>query len=108
MRKKSKSNYITGEQRVKTVMPILLLASMDYKLGTPEHRALLTAVSVLNLGFNKERSKMAKKSKSKIHKVMGEYKRGQLHSGSKRGPKVKSRRQALAIALSESRRDKKK
>jgi len=34
---------------------------------------------------------------------MGEYKRGMLHSGSKKGPKVKSRKQAIAIALSEAR-----
>jgi hypothetical protein len=49
---------------------------------------------------------MAKKSKGKIHKVMGEYKRGTLRSGSKRGPKVKSRKQAIAIAMSEARRGK--
>lgn len=36
-------------------------------------------------------------------KVMGKYKRGQLHSGSKKGPKVKSRKQAIAIMLSEKR-----
>lgn len=39
----------------------------------------------------------------KIHKVMGEFKRGTLHSGSKKGPKVKSRKQAIAIAMSEQR-----
>ena len=50
---------------------------------------------------------MARKSKSKIHKVMGEFKRGKLHSGSKRGPKVKSRKQAIAIAMNEARRGKK-
>jgi hypothetical protein len=38
----------------------------------------------------------------KIGKVMGEYKRGRLHSGSKKGPKVVSREQAIAIALSEA------
>jgi Family of unknown function (DUF6496) len=48
------------------------------------------------------------KSKEKIHKVMSEYKHGQLHSGSKSGPKVKSRKQAVAIALSEARRAGKK
>lgn len=42
--------------------------------------------------------------RQKIHQVMGEYKRGQLHSGSKRGPKVRSRRQAIAIALAQSRK----
>lgn len=44
--------------------------------------------------------------KSKVHKVMGEYKRGTLHSGSKTGPKVKSRKQAIAIALSEAKKSK--
>ena len=45
---------------------------------------------------------------NKAQKVMGEYKRGTLHSGSKKGPKVKSRKQAVAIALSEQRRVKKR
>lgn len=46
--------------------------------------------------------------KTKAAKVMGEYKRGTLHSGSKKGPVVKSRKQAIAIALSEQRRVKKR
>lgn len=46
---------------------------------------------------------MAKKQK-KVKKVMGEYKKGKLRSGSKKGPKVTSRKQAMAIALSEARR----
>ena len=41
------------------------------------------------------------KSDKKVKKVMGEYKEGTLHSG-KGGPVVKSRRQAVAIALSEA------
>lgn len=47
--------------------------------------------------------KMAK-GKAKIKKVMEEYKSGELHSGSKKGPMVKSRKQAVAIALSEARK----
>jgi len=47
-------------------------------------------------------------AKDKIHKVMKEYKEGKLHSGSKHGPKVKSRRQAVAIAMSEQRKEGKK
>ena len=39
---------------------------------------------------------------AKVETVMGEFKRGQLHSGSKKGPKVTSRKQAVAIALSQS------
>ena len=42
----------------------------------------------------------------KIGKVMGEYKEGKLKSSS--GQKVKSRDQAIAIALSEANRMKKK
>ena len=49
---------------------------------------------------------MAAKKKTaaqkKISKVMREYGRDELHSGSKKGPVVKSRKQAIAIALSEA------
>ena len=45
---------------------------------------------------------------SKTEKVMREFKAGKLHSGSKTGPKVKSRKQAIAIALSEAGKAKKK
>lgn len=44
--------------------------------------------------------KMSKGAK-KIGKVMSEYKAGSLHSG-KGGPVVKSKKQAIAIALSEA------
>jgi Family of unknown function (DUF6496) len=33
--------------------------------------------------------------------VMGKFKRGKLHSGSKKGPEVTNRKQAIAIMLSE-------
>ena len=39
---------------------------------------------------------------AKVGKVMHEYKTGTLHSGSKSGPAVTSRKQAVAIALSEA------
>lgn len=39
------------------------------------------------------------KGKAKIAKVMHEFKAGTLNSGSKKGPKVKKRSQAIAIAL---------
>jgi hypothetical protein len=37
--------------------------------------------------------------------VMSEFKHGRLHSGSRRGPKVKNRKQAIAIMLSEKRKE---
>jgi hypothetical protein len=44
------------------------------------------------------------KGAAKISKVMGEFKAGKLHSGSKEGPEVTSKKQATAIALSEARK----
>lgn len=41
------------------------------------------------------------KAQKKISKVMREYKAGTLHSG-KGGPVVKSKKQAVAIALSQA------
>ncbi len=49
-----------------------------------------------------------KKAQAKVEKVMKEYKEGTLHSGSKKGPIVKSREQAIAIALSEAEKARKK
>jgi hypothetical protein len=53
------------------------------------------------------------KPKNKIKKVMGEYKRGTLHAGinpkgPKKAPLAKSRKQAVAIALSVAGKSKKK
>lgn len=44
------------------------------------------------------------KGAAKVASVMREFKSGELHSGSKTGPRVKNRKQAIAIALSEARR----
>lgn len=42
------------------------------------------------------------KPDAKMHKVMTEFKGGTLRSGSKHGPKVTSRKQAIAIGLHEA------
>jgi hypothetical protein len=41
-----------------------------------------------------------------VAETMREFKKKKLHSGSKHGPKVKSRKQAIAIGLSEERKKK--
>jgi len=52
---------------------------------------------------------MAKgKEQRKIKKVMKEFKKGELHSGSKEGPEVTNPKQAIAIAISESKKKGKK
>lgn len=52
-------------------------------------------------------AKKPTKAAAKIAKVMGEYKAGKLHAGMnpkgpKKAPMAKSRKQAIAIALSEA------
>jgi hypothetical protein len=62
----------------------------------------------------KDKKKKAKKKpikiaeKAKVKKVMREFKEKKLHSGSKKGPEVTNPKQAIAIALSEARKLKKK
>lgn len=56
-----------------------------------------------NTGWkHKSTNKLSEKQQSKVGKVMHEFKEGELHSGSKKGPIVKERDQAIAIALSEA------
>ena len=49
-------------------------------------------------------TKYSKKAQDKVEKAMHERKRGQLKSGGS-GKTVKSRKQAIAIGLSEARRE---
>ena len=55
---------------------------------------------------NKPKTKAGKQAK--VGKVMHEFKAGTLHSGSKKGPEVTNRKQAIAIAMSEAGMGKKK
>jgi ribosomal protein L21E len=66
-------------------------------------------VGIAQRGFGRalSRTGYAKGGQTKVGKVMREFKAGKLHSG-KKGPVVKSRKQAIAIALSEAGKSKKK
>lgn len=43
-------------------------------------------------------------TQAKMHTVMSEFKQGKLHAGSKQGPRVRSRKQAIAIGLNQARK----
>lgn len=55
-------------------------------------------------GRSTRRSKLSKRQQQKFGTVMREFKQGKLHSGGKKGPIVKNRKQALAIAYSEAKK----
>ena len=52
------------------------------------------------MATSKPKTKAGKQAK--VGKVMHEFKAGTLHSGSKKGPEVTNRKQAIAIAMSEA------
>lgn len=56
------------------------------------------------MAAKKKIHKKIKKEHKKEEKVFHEFKEGELHSGSKKGPIVKKKSQAIAIALSEARK----
>ena len=67
----------------------------------------LTTQNTGDLRRKKVMAKETKKQSNKVAKVLGEYKAGTLHGGvnpkgPKKAPVVKSRKQAIAIALSEA------
>jgi len=82
-------------------------ADMLYSKKEVNAKNLLADGKAPNLPSAKGGVNMAKGGSAKVGKVMGEFKEGKLHSGSKSGPVVKSRKQAIAIGLSEARKGKK-
>lgn len=55
-----------------------------------------------------KKSAPKKAKRRRMKEEMDKFEAGELHSGSKKGPIVKSRKQAIAIGLSESGQSRKK
>lgn len=87
------------------------LVDKERKLTPQDKRRLQDQYdSVLARGYAKGGNvtpKLTKKQQAKVGKVMGEFKDKTLHSG-KGGKVVKNPKQAIAIALSEAKKAKKK
>jgi len=91
-------------------VPKKVAESIKKMENTETMKKLQKQVRDANIGkFDKEifYKKFAKGGQAKVSKVMKEFGKGKLHSG-KKGPVVKSRKQAIAIALSEAGMSKKK
>lgn len=82
----------------KTTRLIALAADRFIKLRVKQPRLRLVTMAT-----NSKSRKYSKKASSKVGRAMHEMKRGKLKSG-KSGKKVKSRKQAIAIGLSEARK----
>jgi hypothetical protein len=81
-----------------TTRLIALAADLFMKLRVKQPRLRLVTMAT-----NSKSRKYSKKASSKVGRAMHEMKRGKLKSG-KSGKKVKSRKQAIAIGLSEARK----
>jgi len=79
----------------------------SFKKEAAEDKKLIKSLKPSKKKDPKSKPKTKAGKRDKVKKVMEEFKAGELHSGSKKGPQVKSRKQAIAIALSESGQSKK-
>ena len=66
------------------------------------------AGKLFSLRGNSEANLPIKQGRAGVKQEMHKFKAGTLHSGSKKGPIVKSRKQAIVIALSEAGMSKRK
>lgn len=95
---------VAGEQMAR---PIAAPRAPTPRMGIPKMPEISPFDPSVRAGYGDREIPVFKKGGEvkgkKIAKVMGEYKRGELRSGSKKGPKVTNPKQAMAIALAQSR-----
>jgi len=89
-----------GDTRMGTIVSIL--ENGDYEVSTDMGNVLVKKVEIIKMRRGGGIPKATQMKRAKVAKVMREFKEGKLRSGSKRGPVVKDRDQAIAIALSEA------
>jgi hypothetical protein len=76
-----------------------------FKKEAADDRELIKSLNHKDKKDKQVGKKVIKKAKrAKVKKVMHEWKAGELHSGSKKGPIVHNPKQAIAIALSEAKK----
>lgn len=108
------------KQLLSDVMSHLKQDRADFKKEAAEDGKLIKKIKGKAMSSHKKSKKMveagkkagkalkkevaAGKKEEKVAQVLREYKRGDLRSGSKKGPVVKKKSQALAIALNEGRK----
>lgn len=90
----------TPSQRDKIIVATLTELKISCRYQGGDFREEINKMATRSSHSHSARS--SSKGNSKVHKVMKEHKQGKLKSGS--GKKVKSRKQAVAIALSGARK----
>ena len=88
--------------REKTTRLIAFAADLFTKVRDP-HGIKQSQLRLVTMATNSKSRKYSTKASSKVGRAMHEMKRGKLKSG-KSGKRVKSRKQAIAIGLSEARK----
>jgi hypothetical protein len=88
------------KSKIKKVVKHLRGDIKDFKKEASEDRKLIKSLK----NEKPEKKKPSKPGHKKFKKVLEEFSEKELHSGSKKGPLVKDKSQALAIAFSEDRK----
>lgn len=94
----------SGPTRSLRPAPTMTIMPVPYTEEVPYTEKPMMPVPYTEERMMPSKPEMMAKKGGKVEKVMREYKEGKLHSGSKKGPVVKDRKQAVAIALSEARK----